>query len=77
MLPLISIFLIGLDYNAVHDTTPEIPIKLNKYRYPEVLYSSNEKHFGNVYKSFVETFDAEAKDVGKKNISEGKFNIYN
>lgn len=64
-------FLIGLDFNALRDTSPAIPLRLDKYRYPQSFFTSDEP-FGNVYKKIVEQFNGEPIDVGTTNISQGK-----
>lgn len=68
-IPLVSIFLIGLDFNALRDTSPLIPIRLDKYRYPESFVSSDEP-FESTYKKVVEEFEGVAVDVGGTNISQ-------
>ena len=66
-----SILLIALSFCNFEDTS-EYPMKLRLYRNPQVLYSSNNEHYRQLYKTIVEDFNGIGTNVGVTNISEGK-----
>lgn len=43
----------ALSYNLPADSTDIIPLKLDMYRYPKVLYSSNNELIGQKYRDVV------------------------
>ncbi|XP_076644769.1 phospholipid-transporting ATPase ABCA3 [Halictus rubicundus] len=65
LLPLLSVVLMGLNYETPSESTNVFPIGLNMYRNPKVLYSSPNTTMGKYYKSAVESFGGTATEVAR------------
>lgn len=61
----------ALSYNLPKDSTDIIPLNLGMYRYPKVLYSSNDDKIGQKYGDVVQYF-GEAERVADISITNGK-----
>ncbi|XP_076238688.1 ATP-binding cassette sub-family A member 17 isoform X2 [Calliopsis andreniformis] len=62
-LPILSIVLMGLSYDTPAESTNVFPLKLNMYRYPKAVYSSDNKTLGTHYKSAVEGFGGSPEEA--------------
>ncbi|XP_011704929.1 PREDICTED: uncharacterized protein LOC105460188, partial [Wasmannia auropunctata] len=56
ILPIFSVLLDALSFNWLTDSTDIIPLTLNMYKYPKILYSSNNELIGQKYRDIVEYF---------------------
>lgn len=74
--PTISIFIIALCHQINLHTNPETHIKLEMYRNAKALYSSNDQLYEQKYKSIVKGYNGIAEDIGTRNISKGKLNMW-
>ncbi|XP_012054736.1 PREDICTED: ATP-binding cassette sub-family A member 1 [Atta cephalotes] len=63
ILPIFSVFLMALSYSLPTDSTDIIPLKLDMYRYPKALYSSNNEPIAQKYRNIVQNVGGEAERV--------------
>lgn len=62
-LPILSVVLMALSYDTPSDSTNIFPLKLDMYRHPKVLYSSQNWTIGAEYKNSVEYFGGSGTEV--------------
>lgn len=53
----------ALSYSLPADSTNIVPLKLDMYRYPKALYSSNNEPIAQKYRNIVQNVDGEAERV--------------
>ncbi|XP_011050473.1 PREDICTED: ATP-binding cassette sub-family A member 1-like isoform X1 [Acromyrmex echinatior] len=63
ILPIFSVLLMALSYSLPTDSTDIVPLKLDMYRYPKALYSSNNEPIAQKYKNIVQNVGGEAERV--------------
>ncbi|KYN32310.1 ATP-binding cassette sub-family A member 3 [Trachymyrmex septentrionalis] len=63
ILPIFSVFLMALSYSLPTDSTDIVPLKLDMYRYPKALYSSNNEPIAQKYRNIVQNVGGEAERV--------------
>ncbi|XP_018306221.1 ATP-binding cassette sub-family A member 1 [Mycetomoellerius zeteki] len=63
ILPIFSVLLMALSYSLPADSTNIVPLKLDMYRYPKALYSSNNEPIAQKYRNIVQNVDGEAERV--------------
>lgn len=61
----------ALSYNLPNDSTDIVPLNLGMYRYPKVLYSSDNKIIGQKYEDVIQQF-GEAERVADISVTNGK-----
>ena len=63
----------ALSYSLPTDSTDIIPLKLDMYRYPKALYSSNNEPIAQKYRNIVQNVGGEAERVASDiNVTSGK-----
>ncbi|XP_014485767.1 PREDICTED: ATP-binding cassette sub-family A member 1-like [Dinoponera quadriceps] len=75
MFPLLSILLISLSYNLPSDPTNIVPLRLDMYRYPKALYSSDNETIGRIYEDTVSDFGGSADAVFDTSVTNALLNI--
>lgn len=63
----------ALSYNQPTDSTNIVPLKLDMYRRPKALYSSNENLIGQKYKDIVQNFGKAERVDWDLDITNGKY----
>lgn len=62
----------ALSYNQPTDSTDIIPLKLNMYRHPKALYSSNNETIGQKYRNTVQYFGEAERVAPDISVTSGK-----
>lgn len=62
----------ALSYNLPADSTDIIPLNLDMYRYPKVLYSSNNELIGQKYRDIIQDFGKIERVAPDISVSSGK-----
>ncbi|XP_018365508.1 PREDICTED: retinal-specific ATP-binding cassette transporter-like [Trachymyrmex cornetzi] len=63
ILPIFSVLLMALSYSLPTDSTDIVPLKLDMYRYPKALYSSNNEPIAQKYRNIVQNMGGESERV--------------
>ncbi|XP_032690164.1 phospholipid-transporting ATPase ABCA1-like isoform X2 [Odontomachus brunneus] len=75
ILPILSVFLIALSHNLSDDRTVIVPLKLDMYRYPRAIYSSENETFGQIYRNTVEDFGGSVDVVSGTTVANALLNF--
>lgn len=62
----------ALSYNLPTDSTDIVPLRLDMYRYPKALYSSDNELFGQKYRDVVQNFGEAERIAPDTSVTNGK-----
>lgn len=68
---MLSVLLIALSYNVPSDSTDIVPLKLDMYRYPKAIYSSDNETFGRMYGDIVKNSSGSVNAVSDSTVTNG------
>ncbi|XP_029158875.1 LOW QUALITY PROTEIN: retinal-specific ATP-binding cassette transporter-like [Nylanderia fulva] len=71
---MLSVFFMALSYNLPNDSTDIVPLNLGMYRYPKVIYSSDNEIIGQKYGDIIQKF-GEAERLADISVTNALLNV--